>query len=247
MSTTTATAPTSTTTCVTCGQVFCYEPILVMGKDFGATLVRTCETCSDAADKAEREAIAERDRIETESLIASTIPVDLLETDTEFPSFNRGLWDLVSKWKPSRGTYGLGLIGPADRSKTRCMALLCARGMRKGIKAVWISAIDLYECARDANHRDRRIYEPAREKLREASGARVLYIDDFGKNEWSMAFEIQLFKILDHRKNHRLPTIYSSNAHPEEFGLVISDLNREPIIGRMLDRVTIFDLRPSKS
>jgi DNA replication protein DnaC len=94
----------------------------------------------------------------------------------------------------------------------------------------------------DRHNRNLSISTIARAHLAACLTTPWLFLDDFGKNEWSPAFESQLFQILDHRKNHRLPLVYSSNAHPSDFSLTISSLNAAPIIGRLLDRTTILEL-----
>lgn len=245
-----ATIQLSQTTCRNCGQVFCYEPILVMGMDLGKSIHHLCDYC---IAKDEERVSAEREtqrREEIETTLRATIPWDLIETDEFHPNFNRALWQAVANWRPTRMEFWLAIIGPAAQSKTRCMAMLAMKAMRRGTRVVWTTANRLRDCVADKNHKqsgDLAHYAVlARQHLAECLHAPVLFIDDLGKNEWTGAFESQFFQILDHRKNHRLPTIYSSNAHPEAFSLVLSDLNREPIIGRLLDRVTLIDLRPKK-
>lgn len=144
---------------------------------------------------------------------------------------------------PSAAAFWLGLIGPAGRCKTRCLALAAKAAILRGNRVTWTTANRLLEAAHDRNSKDKALATLAREHLAECLHAGVLVIDDLGKNEWTAAFESQFFQILDHRKNHRLPLLFSSNAHPEGFSLVLSDLNREPIIGRLMDRTTLLEIK----
>lgn len=229
------------TICQECQQAFFYEPILVMGRDFGKALNTHCEGCNAKAERETKERESAAEKAEREARVQA-LPIDLLETDVEFPSFNRELWEVVSQWKPSLKSLGLAIIGPGDRSKTRCMTLAAIASIRRGCDVKWTTANRLFDAAQEIRHSTRSIATAAREHLQECRTARVLFLDDLGKNQWSADFEKQLFYILDHRKNHRLPLVYSSNCHPHAFSQVLSEFNRDPIIGRLLDRMTIIDL-----
>lgn len=242
MTTTTETTDTATTACRECGQAIFYEPILIAGIDFGRQLHLCCEDCQQRLDEDQARAEREKVRLERLGMVGSLLPPDLLATDTAHPEFNLGLWNVVQDWRPSREAFWLGLVGPAGKCKTRCLALRARRAIMGGIRLTWTTANRLLEAAHDRNSRERAIATAAREHLAECLHAGWLVIDDLGKNEWSNAFESQFFQILDHRKNHRLPILFSSNAHPEQFSMVLSDLNREPIIGRLLDRTDIITI-----
>jgi DNA replication protein DnaC len=238
--TTTATESLAVATCHDCGQSFHYEPIVINGRDFARHLNLRCETC-DARASREAAAAERRDRAaRIEADIVDQIPCDLRDTDLRHPDFNAPLWSAVARWRPTDLAYWLALVGPAGRCKTRCMAMLAMRAMRAGTRVAWTSAVRLHDAARDRSSRERTIAALARDHLQDCLIAPWLFLDDLGKNEWSPAFESQLFQLLDHRKNHRLPVIYSANVHPEGLALLISDPNREPIIGRLTDRTTLL-------
>lgn len=233
----------ATTQCRDCGATVEYERIMISGRDLGELLNLSCEACQHAAQ--ERAAHDERmaRQAEREARVVSLLPPDLLMTDESHPDFNRPLWRAVSAWRPSADAFWLGLVGPAGRCKTRCLAMASRAAILRGTRVVWTTANRLLEAAQDRNSRDRQVACLAREHLAECLHASVLVLDDLGKNEWTNAFESQFFQILDHRKNNRLPILFSSNAHPEQFALLISDLNREPIIGRLLDRTTLLEIK----
>jgi hypothetical protein len=229
--------------CTVCERPITYECIWIMGRDFGLTLNLLCDDCQRRAD----EQTAENERLrriaQREDRVKSLLPPDLLLTDENHPDFNRPLWRAVNAWRPTADAYWLGLIGPAGRCKTRCLALAAKAAILRGNRVTWTTANRLLEAAHDRSSRDRQTATLAREHLQDCLHAGVLILDDLGKNEWTSAFESQFFQILDHRKNHRLPLLFSSNAHPEAFGLVLTDLNREPIIGRLMDRTTILEIK----
>ena len=223
-----------------------YETIPLFGQDLALLLNLRCDDCQKVIEKQAAAEAAAKQAAEREALIERSLPPDMRETDTAHANFNRGLWEAVRQWRPARdgkGDFWLGLVGPADMSKTRCMALLAMKAMRAGVRATWTTANRLLDASIERKSGDRQLAALAREHLSDCLHAPWLFIDDLGKNEWPAAFESQFFQILDHRKNHRLPIVYSSNAHPDAFSLVLSDLNREPIIGRLKDRTTLIHMR----
>lgn len=232
----------ATTVCQDCGQAFLYEPLFIGTHDFGRSLHPRCQTCDEAAAKAEREREEQQRRTAIEAAITATLPPDLVETDIRHPEFNTALWRAMSAWRPSADARWLGIIGRAGRCKTRCMTLYAVRVLRYGLRISWLTAGRLYDIAAEYRHHDDKIRTLAREEFQSALTAPYLFLDDLGKAEWSPAFEARLFQLLDHRKSYKLPVIYSSNVHPRSFEIAISDSNREPLIGRLLDRTTIIEL-----
>jgi DNA replication protein DnaC len=236
----------ATTACRDCGTSIMYETIPLMGHDLALMLHLRCDDCQRQMDEAAAAEAAARQAAEREARIERNVDLDMRETDVNHPRFNRALWEAVRQWRPARhgkGEFWLGLVGPADLSKTRCMALLAMKAMRAGVRATWTTANRLLDASLERKSGDRQLATLAREHLSDCLHAPWLFLDALGKNEWPAAFESQFFQILDHRKNNRLPLVYSSNAHPDQFSLVLSDLNREPIIGRLKDRTTLIHMR----
>ena len=230
--------------CQDCGAAVPYEPIIIMGYDFGKTLSRRCDSCatSQLAAAALAEEEARRERIA--ATIKATVPPELRDTDIDLPEFSRQLWHAVKAWTAGPDAEWLGLIGPAGCCKTRILALLAMRGIRAGQRVVWTSAVRLQTEAERSNARAHVLASNAREHLLDCQYAPVLVIDDIGKNTWDVRFERHFFTILDHRRNYRLPVLWSANVNPEGFSQVISAANAGPIIGRLMDRTAIFDLFP---
>jgi DNA replication protein DnaC len=231
--------------CDDCGAAVPYERIYVMGRDFGRLLARRCDACATKAKIAADAANAEERRNQIAATIDATIPPELRLTRADHPEFNVELWRVVKSWTPGPDAEWLGLIGPAGCCKTRILALLAMRGIRAGQRVVWTSAVRLQTEAERTLTRDP-LAPNAREHLRDCQYAQVLILDDIGKNTWGDRFERHFFEILDHRRNHRLPVLWSANVHPEGFSQVISKTNAGPIIGRLVDRTALFDLFPSE-
>lgn len=239
---TSTTAEFTARACNTCGKPYKCETIMLGSRDLGPTVQPNCDDC-EAANKRLAEARKQQEIMEArEALAAALLPPDLLGTDPNHPDFNRPLWNAVNKWRPSADSFWLALVGRAGKCKTRCLALAAKGAILRGHRVTWTTACRLYDAAHDRKSSDRNIATMAREHLSECQHAPILIIDDLGKNEWSAKFESQLFQILDHRKNFRLPLLYSSNSHPEQLSLLLSDQSREPTIGRLVDRTTIIEI-----
>lgn len=232
------------TFCMDCGTVFPYESILFGSIDFGLTMAKYCPPCEDKRKAADREILRQREAEVNRARVIATMEPELLPnwldplgTDLDHPDFNREKWEKVRKWRPGPHGNGLGLIGGAGTCKTRILALLAEKIIMQGVRLVWTSAMRLHtEAAINMRSHDRKLMQAAREHFQDCMAAGYLFIDDLGNNEWCPAFESQLFTILDHRKNNRLPTLWSANAHPDEFHLHITSVNPAALIGRLLDR-----------
>lgn len=239
-------------TCQNCEHDFYFEPILLFGRDIAAGLNRYCESCQERREKELAADDRERAKAEWRETVRRTLPPELLPvhldplgTDVRDPSFNLAKWEKVKRWRPNAHGSWCALIGPAGQCKTRILALLAEMILMQGHRLVWTSAMRLHsEATVNMRSRDRMAATIAREHLEECRTVPWLVIDDLGNNEWSPAFESQLFTILDFRKNHRLPIAYSCNAHPDEFSQLITSVNPAALIGRLLDRTTVFDFTP---
>lgn len=215
----------------------------------GLWLATHCPACSAANEAKARIIKDDVTREECRAKVRAVLPPELqpvwldpLGTDPDSPAFNAGAWRKVEKWRPGMHGNWLALIGGAGMCKTRCLALMAEKIIMQGHRLVWTSAMRLHmEATINLRSRERTLMANAREHLAECMTTAYLVLDDLGNNEWSPAFESQLFSILDHRKNHRLPILYSSNVHPEQFSQCISSVNPAALIGRLLDRTNVLD------
>jgi DNA replication protein DnaC len=109
---------------------------------------------------------------------------------------------------------------------------------------MWSTAIDFQDRVDDLRSDERAIKNEAHDYFREARRSPILVLDDFGKNTWTPTMEKNLFGILDHRKTHDLPVLWSANTHPLEIlrsGQMSKD-RAAAIIGRMIEASTILTL-----
>jgi hypothetical protein len=237
------------TDCKSCGQTFFYEPVLIGKCDLAKYLHQNCFDCSESAANEERAMAKKRREVELREVVRQIIPpellpksIDPLGTDIQHPDFHVAMWKLVRQWRPGPHGNWIGLIGPAGQCKTRCLGLLAANMIMAGNRVVWTSAMRLHaDASVGLRSRDRNVQRLAEEHLGDCMTAGWLILDDLGNNEWSPAFESRLFMILDYRKNNRLPIAYSSNTHPTAFMQCITSVNPAALIGRLLDRTSLFD------
>lgn len=228
--------------CSKCGQEFFRDTIMVGRLDLAEGLYQLCEPCRAELVRATARAARLERELALEADIVARIPPDYRATSWKHPKFNAELGRAVVGWSPTANESWLGIVGPSGVCKTRSMALLAIALIHSGSRIEWTTAMRLSEASDDRKSFDAGERALAREHLRACRHASWLFVDDLGKNEWTLRFEIQLFQILDHRKAHGLPIVYSSNVHPEQFSQVISAANAVPIIGRLLDRTLMIDL-----
>ena len=240
--------PKKTNVCA-CGKSYEYDSIPFGKGDLGLTIAPQCPECTEQLAEASRIAKLERDREEYRTRVLAVIPPELLPvwldplgTDPAHEDFNAEKWEKVRRWRPGPHGNGLGLIGSAGTCKTRILALLAEKILMQGVRLFWTSAMRLHtEAAINRRSKERRLAFGAIEYFESCMSASYLVIDDLGNNEWCPAFESQLFTILDHRMNNRLPVLWSSNCPPEDFHLKITSVNPAALIGRLVNRTAVLD------
>jgi DNA replication protein DnaC len=202
-----------------------------------------CQACGQQEEAAERERItAQRQRKEQTEREArlEIIPPEMRRTDLARRDFNAGLWIRVENWKPSSDKW-LGIIGGAGQCKTRCLAGLAAKLILAGHRLHWTTAVEFQERVDDLRSDLRAAREEAAAYFKECKRTPILVLDDFGKNTWTPMVEKNLFSLIDHRKTHDLPVLWSANTHPVEI-LRTGELSRDrgaPLIGRILEASNI--------
>lgn len=199
-----------------------------------------CRACSDIRD-AEVQAANARLRESREmdlrrSRLIATVPAEMIETDPSHPTFNLALWNRISGWSPDTGKW-LGIHGGAGRCKTRCVALLVRRLTLDGVTCAWTTACEIQRLTEVLNCGDDSDRRNSLKTLETYRHARVLVLDDIGKNTWTPTFERKLFEILDYRKTKFKSVIWTANTHPIELlrHRLLSDDRSGPIVGRIIE------------
>jgi DNA replication protein DnaC len=131
----------------------------------------------------------------------------------------------VTGWLDSRH-LGLGLVGPAGRGKTYCLAALGYSALDHQVKPLLITMADLNDAMRPGG--DATVYA-------KATTADVLLLDDIGREritEWTLE---QTQRLLDARSRQALRTAWSTNLSAAD----LADRYGEPIMQRLMDDTVV--------
>lgn len=234
--------PETMTTQCTCGNPVSEEQT-ELARMFPKIIRLQCAECEAREEQEERRRkdTIERQRLQFErEARLETIPPEMLRTRVNFPQFNAGLWMRIECWNPS-GLKWLGIVGGAGECKTRCLALLAKRLILAGHRLTWTTAVDFQDRVDDTLRGDRYDNKDANRYFSRCKSTGILVIDDFGKNTWNPTVERHMFGVIDYRKTHDLPVLWTSNTSPLEI-LASGQLSKDrgaPLIGRLLEASTI--------
>lgn len=198
-----------------------------------------CTECAEAegAEEARRKETLERQREQSErEARLDIIPPEMLRTRINHSGFNPGLWLRVENWQPVNLKW-LGMVGGAGESKTRCLALLAKRLILAGHRVTWTTAVEFQDRAEATNRGDKPEAKEAFAYLTRCKTTGILIFDDLGKNTWNPTVERHLFALLDHRKTHDLPVLWTANTSPLQM-LASGQISKDrgaPLIGRLLE------------
>lgn len=198
-----------------------------------------CQQCASKSSAAEAEiARRDRERAETNQRAArlECIPPEIRRTRINFPSFNAALWLRVERWRPSDLEW-LGIVGKPGHCKTRCLGVLVERLIMDGHRVMWTTALEFQDRVDEMRSDTRSVVAEARAYFRQVKSSAILVLDDLGKNTWNPSMERYLFDVVDHRKTHDLPILWTSNTHPIDI-LKSGDLTKDragALIGRLLE------------
>lgn len=202
-----------------------------------------CDACGAVEAEADQERITNqkrrREATEREARL-EIIPPEMRRTHITRKDFNAGLWLRVENWRPSSAKW-LGIVGMAGQCKTRCLALLAEKLILDGHRLFWTTAVEFQERTEDSRSDERGTKSEAAEYFKTCRRASILVFDDLGKNTWTPTVERNLFSVIDHRKTHDLPVIWSANTHPLDI-LKSGEMSKDraaPLIGRILEASTI--------
>lgn len=202
-----------------------------------------CDSCEVLAgeDERRRKDVIEqqREQSERESRL-DIIPPEMLRTSINHSQFNAGLWVQIENWQPS-GLKWLGIVGGAGECKTRCLALLAKRLILAGHRLMWTTAVEFQERVDDTLRGGKPEVKEENRYFSRCKSAGILVIDDFGKNTWNASVERHMFSVIDHRKTHDLPVLWTANTSLLELlrNAGLSADRGAPLIGRMLEASTI--------
>lgn len=140
---------------------------------------------------------------------------ELLETSAYPPNFDQDAFKQVGTWNGG-SAKGLALVGPSASGKTTSLWGLFRKLERTGDNPVFLTGVELFrtlaKAARDL------------EQIDWLCSARILMIDDLGKERCSPAAAALLWELLDRRYQNKLPffcsTRFSGDELKQRFGEV---------------------------
>lgn len=107
------------------------------------------------------------------------------------------------------GPKGLLVHGSSRKCKTRCVWLLIHRLMvTDGLPVIGMTCGEFSRQCADAHGRGG---EYAMDWIERLMHIPVLFIDDLGKSKMTERVIADLFEIFEHRCNHKLPTLFTTN------------------------------------
>lgn len=214
-----------------------------------------CPTCQAEIERMEEAKKAESAKQERIAAIRAQVdratPQRFLNTDVAHPSFNRKAWGKISAWRPTEERPWLGIIGPSGLCKTR-MAYMVAKEIlieleQRHADFVFIGATDLRQTILNGYSSDDETKAESVELLDRAMKCDLLFIDDLGKGKFSPAVAEGFFRILNHRHDYNLCTIWTANSSPQQIASMLPDILVEdmsgPFVGRLVECSSIYNLR----
>lgn len=217
--------------CKVCATAFVSEPIRLWDCEIPVTV---CERCGPLVTE-HYSCDRKRDEIVTQNpWWDEECPPNYREliTGKRWPEHcDRRAIERVQSWTASE-PKGLVLLGSSGAGKTLSLWAKARELERAGVKPVFLSAVEfarkLATAARDLDRAEWLMQ------------ARVLIIDDLGKEKLTAAVAPLIWEVLDARHNHRRPTLISTRFRGKEFVSRFSEpVLGEDIRGRIAESCTV--------
>jgi DNA replication protein DnaC len=158
---------------------------------------------------------------------------------TRRDEYPRAAWSEIAAWCPRdaecpvRG-HGLLITGPTGTWKSTMAAHKLAQvHVDTGWSIGWLSAPEYETVLRDGWSGDKDAARAARRLRSAAKSARLLVLDDLGKEGATEAIEREIFALLDYRQARMKPTFITLNADPASFRARLSADRRDPLMRRI--------------
>jgi DNA replication protein DnaC len=223
-----------------------------------------CETCGTAIDQWEMMGVVyprHCDRHEHSAMSASVAAAREAEKDRRRATVKRVIpelyhhlwrahhaayppaaWASIKRWEPADNDAGIakgwGLIVFGDTGLFKS-TMVCHHvaniHIRTGYSIAFLSVPEFETVQRLAYHGTDDEKIAARLQLKSARNARILILDDLGKESSSDAIELALHSLISHRLDRLRPTIITLNASATGYEARLSPERAKPLMRRLVD------------
>lgn len=209
--------------CPHCGNEFqpTKEPRIERGLKFD---VEFCNRCEDYLERKPKEDCRPESRLK-----AWSIPFTYRKTNRDWLFQDK----LAAAEAWEFGPIGMLFAGVPRSTKTRTMFEAAKWQVAAGREVLYVSASFLHTVLAEALTISAGRY---REKIEKFQRAKILFIDDLGKKEFSKFFGAALFEIVSYRCDHEKPIFTTTNYSPRELIQRFVEVKTgEPTVERLVE------------
>lgn len=203
----------STYLCQKCTTQTEYNPLFIEGREIFKP--HLCLECEGAERTGQRQAIEAERQARLREEWERICPPLYRKTDPKFPLMDMTILNALMRWRPGEDGVGVGLYGSTGMRKTRMMFLLLKTLHFEGVRVFAVSSVRLAACFAAAAWHDREAQE-ARDLIKKAKGAQVLFIDDLGKERFTETAQKGVYDLLETRTKYLRPSMWTANSSGED-------------------------------
>lgn len=216
--------------CARCGTIIEAEPLVLFGREMFSK--RYCDACIVLNNQEQAERQAADAKIAREKEWLDICPPLYRLTDPHHPDIPKATLAKIMAWIPKADGVGLGVFGKTGRCKTRMVYLLCRELHMSGVKLFAIGSKSLGNCF-SRSFGDGQEAGLARDAITKARAAKVLFLDDLGKEKFTEHVESEFYDLVEHRTSHLKPTLWTANATGSELEAMMSQDRGAAIVRRL--------------
>ena len=221
-------------TCTRCNTTF-DAPVVQPVRGF-TWIQKLCQPCRRLNDMEVEAYRAEEERKKAEEAWFNICPPLYRETDPARLSVDSETLDQILKWTPN--PQGIGLTGTSGAGKTRAMFLLLKSLHFGGHRIVTTTAKRFEHWCHRMFDKD----DEARLNIRSARNAKILFIDDIGKEKYTERVESEFYDLIEHRTSNLLPILWTANATGQQLVKMMGEDRGTPIVRRLREFSTIISV-----
>lgn len=202
------------TTCQDCQQPFEYEPVMFNNREIVPAIF--CPPCVDKR-QGEMASERERDRLgKRREAWLDLCPPLYRDTNPSDPRLSSAARTALAAWSPNGNGVGLALCGASGRGKTRLAFSRLHDLHMEGMTVFAVSSKRLEKAIHGSFSDDALRRSESESVIESARKARVLLLDDVGKEKFTERVAGEFYDLIEHRTSYLLPTIWTANTSRAE-------------------------------